>query len=160
MFSVFFDIFFDISIQIQTSCDFQENIYLTVTVFWAVSIVVGTTYLGNPRIIKWYSYITILLCLVTSIFSYTKIFLTLHHNQIQVRNHVSQGQPNKAIPLNIARCRKAVSNALWVQVTLVACYLPHDIALALTAPKGLPWSAIYAYFILFKLVIKPVALLL
>ena len=38
----------------------------------------------------------------------------------------------KEIPLNIARYRKAVYSALWVQVTLVVCYLPACIAVALT----------------------------
>ena len=113
-----------------------KRTYLTVIVFWVVSIVAGTTSLWNFRLAQWYVKILIPLCLVTSIFSYTKIFLTLRHNQIQVQNHVSQGQPNQAIPLNIARYRKAVSSALWVQVTLVVCYLPYIIMVALTPPRG------------------------
>ena len=117
-----------------------KRTYLTVIVFWVVSIVTGTIYLWNPLITRWYGSIGIPLCLVTSIFSYTKIFLTLRHNQIQVQNHVSQGQPNQAIPLNIARYRKAVSSALWVQITLVVCYLPYGIASALAPQRGLSFS--------------------
>ena len=113
-----------------------KRTYLTAIVFWVVSIVAGTTFLWNPRLPQWYINIGIPLCLVTSIFSYTKIFLILRHNQIQVQNHVSQGQPNQAIPLNIARYRKAVSIALWVQVTIVVCYLPYSITVALTPPRG------------------------
>ena len=41
----------------------------------------------NLLITSWYGNIVILLCLVTSIFSYTKIFLTLRYNQNQVQNH-------------------------------------------------------------------------
>ena len=111
-------------------------------VFWVVSIVSKTTSSRNPLITRWCVYIVIPLCLVTSIFSYTKIFLTLRHNQIQVQNHVSQGQPSQAIPLNIARYRKAVSIALWVQVTLVVCYLPYFITAALPPPRGLS-SSVY-----------------
>ena len=55
----------------------------------------------------------------------------MRHNQIHVQNHVAQGQRRQAIPLNIARYRKAVYNALWVQVTLVICYLPYGIVVAL-----------------------------
>ena len=110
-------------------------------------------------------HIAVSLCLATSIFSYTKIFVTLHHNQNQAQNHAPQGQPSQATPLNVARYRKAVSSALWVKVTFVVCYLPHGMAVALTPQRGLafsvkPYFAIYGYFSFVKLVIKPVALLL
>ena len=121
-----------------------KRTYLTVVVFWVVSIFGTAMYLRNPVIAPWYGNIVILLCLVTSIFSYTKIFLTLRHNQLQIHNHVFQGQPNKAVPLNIARYRKAVSCALWVQVTLVVCYLSYSIALAFIPERGLPLSVYLA----------------
>ena len=68
----------------------------------------------------------IILCLITSVYCYTKIFLRLRHHQVQMQaGHAHQGQPNGGgIPLNIARYRKTVSAALWVQITLVVCYLP------------------------------------
>ena len=50
--------------------------------------------------------------------------------------HVAQGQPRQAIPLNIGRYRKAVYSALWVQVTLVVCYLPSGIIVALQPQRG------------------------
>ena len=89
---------------------------------------------------SWYGMIVLSLCLVTSIFSYTKICVTLRHNHSQVQNHVSQGQPSQVIPLNIARYRKAVFNALWVQVTLLVCYVPLGIVIALTPHRGSPFS--------------------
>ena len=66
--------------------------------------------------------IVILLCLVTSIFCYTKIFFTLRHHQNQLQDQAQQ--PNETNQLNIARYRKAVSTALWLQFILVVCYLP------------------------------------
>ena len=67
----------------------------------------------------------IILCLITSVYCYTRIFFRLRHHQVQA-GHAHQSQPNGGgIPLNIARYRKTVSAALWVQITLVACYLPH-----------------------------------
>ena len=80
------------------------------------------------------------MCLVTTIFAYAKIFVTLRHNQIHVQNHAAQGQPSQAIPLNIARYRKAVYSALWVQGTLAICYLPYNIAVFLTPQRGMPLS--------------------
>ena len=120
-----------------------KRTYLTIIAFWVASIAGATTYLWNPLITTRFSSIVLLLCLVITIFSYAKIFLSLKHNQIQVQNHVPQRQPNQAIQLNMARYRKALSSALWVQVTLVMCYLPYGIALALTSPKGSVTFSVY-----------------
>ena len=108
--------------------------YATITLLWLVSTINATMYLLNPLITCWSANIGIALCLVTSILAYSRIFLTLRHNQIQVQGHVSQAQQRQspAIPLNIARYRKAVSSVLWVQVTVVVCYLPYGIMEAVT----------------------------
>ena len=73
--------------------------------------------------------IAVLFCLVISLFSHMTIFLTLRHRRNHVQNHVQQ--PNQTNQLNIARYRKAVSTALWLQFMLVACYLPYAISVAL-----------------------------
>ena len=100
---------------------------ITVTGFWILSIVCASTLFFNRRITSWCLYIVSALCLVTTIFAYAKIFVTLRHNQIHVQSHAAQGQPSQAIPLNIARYRKAVYSALWVQGTLDICHLPYVI---------------------------------
>ena len=105
--------------------------------FWIVSIVASSTSFWNPLITSWYQYIGTALCLVTTIFAYTKIFFSLRHNQIHVQNYVAQGQQSQAIPLNIARYKKAVCSAMWVQGTLVACYVPFGIVVALTPQRGM-----------------------
>ena len=76
--------------------------------------------------------------------AYTKIFMSLRHNQIHVQNHVIQGQSSQVNTLNIARYRKAVYGALWVQETLFICYLPFGIAVALTPQRGMPLSTYLA----------------
>ena len=108
--------------------------------FWILSIVGSSNVFWNPHILSWYQYIITALCLVTAIFAYTKISYTLRHNQIHVHNHVAQGQPSQAIPLNIARYRKAVYSALWVQGTLIVCYLPYGIVAALQLQRGMTLS--------------------
>ena len=113
--------------------------------FWSLSIVGSSSTFWNPHILLWCQYIITALCLVTSIFAYTKISYTLRHNQIHVQRHVAQGQPSQAIPaLNIARYRKAVYSALWVQGTLVVCYLPLSIVDALTPQRGISLSVYLA----------------
>ncbi|XP_078355391.1 melanocyte-stimulating hormone receptor-like [Oculina patagonica] len=85
-----------------------------------------------------FAFIVLFLCIVTSSFCYTKIFLTLRHHQTQVQDHVLQGQQNGGgISLNIARYRKTVSSALWIQMTLLACYLPYSIFVAAVLIPGL-----------------------
>ena len=116
--------------------------YLIVVAMWILSIVLALftlIYYWNPQ-----SHVSsrllgtvIIVCLFTSFFSYTKIFITLRHNQHQVHSHISQGQPSQAVALTTTRYRKAVYSALWVQVALVACYLPFFItAIVLASQRG------------------------
>ena len=108
----------------------SKRTYLTITGFWVVSIVGTAMHFWNHLITRWYGYIVISLCLVTSIACYTKIFLTLRHHQLQLQDNIHQEQPNQAIPMNIALYKKAVSSAMWVQLTLAVCYLPYTIMVA------------------------------
>ena len=114
-----------------------KRTYVIVITFWALSILFSMMYFWNHLITFWYSSLVTSLCLVTSIFSYTKIFLNLRHHQNQVQDLQQRNQTN---PLNIARYRKAVSSALWLQLTLVACYLPYSIVTVLMVNNGLSSS--------------------
>ncbi|XP_078374088.1 melanocortin receptor 4-like [Oculina patagonica] len=118
-----------------------KRTYVIIITFWVVSAVFSAMYFWNVLINMLYSIILVLLCLVTSIFSYTKIFLKLRHHQNQVQD---LQQPNQANQLNLARYRKAVSSALWLQLTLVACYLPFVVVKALSANKQLSKSGFLA----------------
>ena len=73
------------------------------------------------RIIFLYAGLVISFYLVISLASYTKIFRTLRYHQAQVGD---QQQPSQTNALNMARFRKAVYSALWVQLALVVCYAP------------------------------------
>ena len=87
-----------------------------------MSTAIATTPLWNFLVYLWCIYIVVTLCLVTAIFAYTKIFRTLRHHQNQALDNLP-----RISPLNLARHRNAVSSALWVQLTMVVCYLPHVI---------------------------------
>ena len=112
-----------------------KRTWAIVFTLWVVSTAFPATWFWNSVILPWYAIIGILLCLVTALFSYTKIFITLRHQQTQLHDHAQQ--PNQANQLNILRYKKAVSSAIWLQLTLVACYLPHCIVAALWTHKGL-----------------------
>ncbi|XP_020618745.1 melanocyte-stimulating hormone receptor-like [Orbicella faveolata] len=104
-----------------------KRTYVTVVIFWIMAAVSSILYLLTRLITIWFGYLLVPCCVVTSIASYTKIFLKLRHQEGQVQ----QEQTSHINPLNIERYRKAVSGVLWVQCTLVAFYLPYGIVVAL-----------------------------
>ena len=117
---------------------------VTVAILWILSIVSTSSYFWDIRILVLWGKISVPLCLVVSGISYTKIFVTLRHNHIQVQDRSFQGQLQQTTLLNKARYRKAVSNALWVQLVLAFCYFPYIIAQAVTPQRGIPLSGFLA----------------
>ena len=97
--------------------------YIILAIVWVVCLITGLFSHLDHRITFWCSPISISSCLVISVASYTKMFRALSHHRAQIQYHAQQqpGQPNA---LNIARYRKVVHSALWVQLALVVCYVP------------------------------------
>ena len=121
-----------------------KRVWVLVIFFWLFSTGFSITMLYKRRMAETISSIIMLLCLVTSIFCYIKIYLTLHRHQAQVKINTAQGQANKArIPLNVERYRKTVSSALWVQMALLACYLPFAVVTGLRGVLGLRSTALH-----------------
>ena len=114
-----------------------RSIYITEVILWILAIIFTFVYVWIPFVRLWIFRTVLPFCLVTSVFSYTIILVTLRHSQNQVQNHIGQRQPSQAVALNTARYRKAVYSALWVQVALVVCYLPFFItAVVLASQRG------------------------
>ena len=105
-----------------------KRTYVIVVIFWLISAVSSILYLLTRLITVWFSYLVVPFCVITSIASYTKIFLKLRHQEGQVQQEQSIHTINT---LSRERYRKAVFGALWVQCTLVAFYLPYGIVVAL-----------------------------
>ena len=107
-----------------------KRTHLIVNVVWAGSLVAATMYFWNIVITIWFGYIAILLCLVITIFSLCKNFSSsASSSKSRSSCHV--------ILLNIARYKKAVYSALWVQLILVVCYLPQGVVDAFLTQEGL-----------------------
>lgn len=85
----------------------------------------------------------IMVCVVTSGFCYTKIVFKLRRQQNQIHEQTNRTgfQPN------IARLRKIVCSAVWVQGTLDVCYIPFIIvtAIVLFNANGRPSSLYIAW---------------
>ena len=107
-----------------------KRTYVIIIAFWVLPTVLATIYFWNIFIFQRCIILAVSLCLVTSICCYTMIFFKLRHHHNQVQDQAQQ--PSQTNQLNIARYRKAVSTALWLQLTLVACYLPYGIVMALS----------------------------
>ena len=112
-----------------------KRTYMIVIALWVLPAAIITTFFWNFLITLLLIVIAESLCLVTSTIAYTKIFLTLRRRRVQLQ-HQSQ-QLNQTTPLNLARYKKAVYSALWLQMTLVACYFPQGIVSALAPNIGL-----------------------
>ncbi|XP_078381483.1 melanocortin receptor 4-like [Oculina patagonica] len=97
-----------------------RRVWAIVSCFWFVCVPVSVMQRFwspvTPVILEGVMSTVIIACLVTSAFCYIKIFFSLRHHQVQIHH---QGQPNGTggTPLNLARYKKTVSAALWVQVT-------------------------------------------
>ena len=104
-----------------------------ITSFWILSLRLAVTMIWEFSIGKSYNFTLILVCILVSVFCYLKILFMLRQNQIQQ----PQGQPNGGeIPFNISRYRKTVATAIWVEVALIACYLPYSIVIAIITIHG------------------------
>ena len=119
--------------------------YIILAIVWIGFLIAGSFSHLNYRTIFWYTFTSISSCLVISIASYTKIFRALSHHQAQIQDHARQ-QPMQPKALNMARYRKAVYSALWVQLALVVCYVPKftvEIVIFLSATRFSNFFLIY-----------------
>ena len=82
--------------------------------------------------------ICLTLCLIISLFSYTKIVLRLRQHQSSVRDNVQQRRTNAGgIPLNLDRYKRIVVSIALVQLALVICYFPFLIFHIVTHSKDI-----------------------
>ena len=95
-----------------------RRVRVVVGASWLSNTAIAVTILCKPRISAPFTGVKVFFCAVISPFCHTKIYGKLRHHQAT------------------ARYRKTVSSALWVQMTLVACFLPYGIVVAKLAISG------------------------
>ena len=106
-----------------------KRTFVVVMTFWLICSITAAMNFWDYHITLWFGNINTGVCLLASVFSYAKIFRNLRHHATQVQGLVHHTQPSQPVtsPVNVARYRKAVSTSLWLQLTLVVCYLPQGI---------------------------------
>lgn len=109
---------------------------ITLRRVWVFAVTIWLLNIANAPILHYMPFygasissaVTILCMIIVSACCYMKIYRTLYQHQAQVQHHVQQGQPNGGeIPLNVARYRRTASSMIWLQISLVACYLPFGV---------------------------------
>ena len=100
-----------------------KRMYIIVATFWALSGFSAFCHILDPRISFWLSRVLTPSCLLISVASYTKIFRTLTYHRALVQDQ----QPSQRNALNIARYKKAIYSALWVQLAFAVCFAPYNI---------------------------------
>ena len=114
-----------------------RRVWIMVVSFCLSNAAISMTFFYSLRVTAAITGIAVAICMLTSIFCYTKIYSSLRHHHVSVQSHIQQEQKSRErFLLNIARYRKTVSSVLWVQLTLVACYLPHIIVVTMFAISG------------------------
>ena len=120
-----------------------KRTYMIAIILWFWPAAFSAIHFWIPLVTFLHGIIFISLCFTISIFSYTKIFLTLRHHQNQVQGHFQK--PNQTNQLHMGRYKKAVSSAIWLQLTLVACYLPIGVVEAFRFKSGKSSSLYHAW---------------
>ena len=101
-----------------------RRVYVVLLCLWLIGSSLGWIRMWRRDIALIEAAILATLSLVISIFCYTTIHFKLRHHQAQVLEGQSTGE---GFALNIARYKKSVSSIMWVQLALVACYVPFGI---------------------------------
>ena len=102
------------------------------------SITTGITFFLNYRFAQGLGSVGLLMCMVISVICYTKIYFILRHHRNVAQDLVHHVQRNgRGTQMNIVVYKKTVSRALWIQMTVLACYLPTGISAAVPAINGL-----------------------
>ena len=126
-----------------------RRVKISIVALWILySSVVMMAIYGNRRMAFGISSAGFVMCIVISTFCYTKIYRTLRLSQVQVQDQSHQGQPNEeGTPLNKERYKKTVSTALWVQITLLACYVPFGLISLFVITASRTPSIVFAWLL-------------
>lgn len=117
----------------------SRRVFVVITWFWLIGASCGGLYLWRNDVAWSVVLVLIIISLLTSVFSYIKIYLKLHHQQRQLhiqqeQDHVHREQFKGG---RIERYKKIVASIWWVQLALVACYVPFIIVATLRIHGGI-----------------------
>ena len=117
-----------------------KRVRIAVACCWLTALVtVLVTFLLRGKTLTRAAIILIILSVIISLSSYTKIVLKLRQHQTSVQENVHQGMANAGgVPVNLEQYKRTVVSIALVQVALIACYVPFLITLMLVQLNSIP----------------------
>ena len=115
------------------------RVIVIITWFWLIGGLCGGLYLWRNDVAWSVALVLVIISLVISACSYFKIFLKLHSQQRRLscqreQDHVHREQIKSG---RIERYKETVASIWWVQVAIVACYIPFVIVATLRIHGGI-----------------------
>ena len=110
-----------------------KRVGIAVACCWLTALVTALViFLTGGKIFPRIAMILIILSVIISLSSYTKIVLKLRQHQTSVQENVHQGMANAGgVPVNLEQYKRTVVSIALVQAALIACYVPFLITLML-----------------------------
>ena len=124
-----------------------KRVRVLVIVFWLASTAGAMMFFYDRAVAIGITSMALILTTCGSTFSYTKLYATMRRQRCKVQNYSIRRKPDRReFALNMARFRKTVSSAFWVQMALLLCYIPYAITVSIfavtetvTPSLGLTW---------------------
>ena len=96
-------------------------------------------FLTGGKIFPRIGMISIMLPVIISLFSYTKIVLKIRQHQTSVQENVHQGMANAGgVPINLEQYKRTVISIALVQIALIARYVPFLITVMIVQLNSIP----------------------
>ena len=117
-----------------------KRVRIAVACCWLTALVTALViFLTGGKIFPRIAMIIIILSVIISLSSYTKIVLKLRQHQTSVQENVHQGMANAGgVPKNLEQYKRTVVSIALLQVALVACYVPFLIIHVLRERDSIP----------------------
>jgi len=121
-----------------------RRVWSLVASLWLYHVSISTILYLNEDIVLNVICIEGILCIIISTCCYSKIYFILRQHQAQVQDNFHQGQLNGGwTGVDMARYKKTVSSALWVQTIFLVSYVPFGFAVAVLVITGLLLPDLY-----------------
>ena len=117
-----------------------KRVRIAVACCWLTALVTALViFLTGGEIFLRIAMILIIISVIISLSSYTKIVLKLRQHQTSVQENVHQGMANAGgIPIILEQYKRTVVSIALVQIALIACYVPFLITLMLVQLNSIP----------------------
>ena len=106
---------------------------------WLTFSALSMLYFWNARIFLTTVSFNVLLFLIVSTFCYLKIYFSLRHRQ-----RSTPGPPSVPSQVHVLKYKRTVSSALWVSISMIACYLPFAVVAAVRVTHQDPAFSVLA----------------